>query len=86
MYSLVSSSSRLAVLTASPVAVIAGASSYVSPKATLAALVPGFNYFAIWYVLAAVASLFIGIETKGRTLEELDAALVARAPIKAAAQ
>jgi MFS transporter, putative metabolite:H+ symporter len=67
-------------------AVIAGASNYVSPKATLAALVPGFNYFAIWYVLAAVAFLFIGIETRGRTIEELDAALVQPAPVKAAAQ
>jgi hypothetical protein len=37
--------------------------------------VPGFNYFAVWYVLALVAYLMIGIETRGRTIEELDAAL-----------
>ncbi|MBV8737176.1 MAG: MFS transporter [Alphaproteobacteria bacterium] len=61
-------------------AVIAGASNYVSPKATLAALVPGFNYFAVWYLLAVAAFLFIGIETRGRTIEELDAALAQRAP------
>jgi hypothetical protein len=30
--------------------------------------------------------LFIGIETKGRTIEELDAALAGPAPSKAAAQ
>ncbi len=64
-------------------AVIAGASNYVSPKATLAAIVPGFNYFAFWYLLAVVAFLFVGIETKGRTIEELDAALVRSAPAKA---
>jgi MFS transporter, putative metabolite:H+ symporter len=69
-------------------AVIAGASNYVSPKATLAAMVPGFNYFAFWYLLAVAAFLFIGIETRGRTIEELDAALVrpTPAPIKAPAQ
>ena len=67
-------------------ALIAGASNYVSPKATLAAIVPGFNYFAFWYVLAVAAFLFIGIETRGRTIEELDAALVQPKPVKAAAQ
>jgi putative MFS transporter len=56
-------------------AVILGASNYVSPKATLDALVPGFNYFAVWYVLAVVAYLAIGFETRGRTIEELDAAI-----------
>jgi putative MFS transporter len=32
-------------------ALIAGSSNYVKPEATLDALVPGFNYFAFWYVL-----------------------------------
>jgi MFS transporter, putative metabolite:H+ symporter len=56
-------------------AVIIGASNYVSPKATLAGIAPGFNYFAAWYILAVIAYLFIGFETRGRTIEELDAAL-----------
>jgi MFS transporter, putative metabolite:H+ symporter len=56
-------------------AVIIGASNYVAPQATSAALVPAFAYFASWYILAVIAFLFIGIETKGRTIEELDAAL-----------
>src|SRR5271167_3881440 len=67
-------------------AVIAGASNYVAPKATLDALVPGFNYFAVWFLLAVVAFLFIGIETRGRTIEELDAALSRPVPIRAAAR
>jgi len=66
-------------------ALIAGTSNYVNPQATLAAIVPAFNYFASWYVLAALAFLFIGIETRGRTIEELDAVLVKPAPGKAAA-
>jgi putative MFS transporter len=56
-------------------ALIAGSSNFVAPKATLDALIPAFNYFAFWYVLGAVAFWFIGIETRGRTLEEIDAAL-----------
>jgi MFS transporter, putative metabolite:H+ symporter len=64
-------------------AVIIGASNYVSPKATLAGIVPGFNYFAVWYVLAIAAYLLIGIETRGRTIEELDATLARPKPIAA---
>jgi MFS transporter, putative metabolite:H+ symporter len=56
-------------------ALIAGSSNFVAPKATLEALIPAFNYFAFWYVLGAVAFWFIGIETRGRTLEEIDAEL-----------
>jgi len=43
-------------------ALIAGSSNYVKPEATLDALVPGFNYFAFWYVLGAFAFWFIGFE------------------------
>jgi MFS transporter, putative metabolite:H+ symporter len=67
-------------------AVIAGASNYVSPAATLDAIVPAFNYFAAWYLLAVLAFLFMGIETRGRTIEELDAALARPAPVRAAAR
>ncbi len=66
-------------------AVIAGASNYVAPKATLDVLVPAFAYFAAWYLLAVVGFLFVGIETRGRTIEELDAALARPAPVKVAA-
>jgi len=56
-------------------AVIAGASNYVNPQATLDALVPAFNYFAGWFVLGVVALVFLGMETRGRTIEELDGVL-----------
>jgi putative MFS transporter len=56
-------------------ALIAGSSNFVAPKATLDALIPAFNYFAFWYVLGAVAFWLIGIETSGRSIEEIDAAL-----------
>jgi MFS transporter, putative metabolite:H+ symporter len=60
-------------------ALIAGSSNYVAPKATLEALIPAFNYFAFWYVLGAVAFWFIGFETSGRSIEEIDATLSAGA-------
>jgi putative MFS transporter len=56
-------------------ALIAGSSNYVAPKATLDALIPAFNYFSSWYILGAVAFWFIGFETRGRSLEEIDTAL-----------
>ena len=56
-------------------ALIAGSSDYISPKATLDALGPAFLYFASWWVLGALAFWFIGFETKGRSFEEIDAAL-----------
>jgi putative MFS transporter len=58
-------------------ALIAGSSSYVAPKATLDAIIPAFNYFGFWYILGAVAFWFIGFETRGRTIEEIDATLSA---------
>ena len=64
-------------------AVIAGSSNLVSPKATLDALIPGMNYFAFWYVVAAMAIWFIGFETRGRTIAEIDSDLAAPVRVKA---
>ena len=65
-------------------AVIAGSSNYVKPGVTLEALVPGFAYFASWYVLGAIAFAFIAMETRGRTIDEIDSALTAKGPAAAA--
>jgi hypothetical protein len=43
------------------------------------------NYFAFWYVLGAFAIWFIGFETRGRTIDEIDSALTARPRAKAPA-
>jgi putative MFS transporter len=66
-------------------ALIAGSSNYVSPQATLDALIPGMNYFAFWYILGALAIWFIGFETRGRTIEEIDASLTRTVRAKAPA-
>ncbi|HEX3864666.1 MAG TPA: MFS transporter [Stellaceae bacterium] len=56
-------------------ALIAGSSNFVKPEATLDIVVPAFNYFACWYILGAVAFWLIGMETRGRTIDEIDAEL-----------
>ena len=78
--------SNLGIKLISPagLALIAGASNFVTPHATLDAIIPVFNYFTGWCVLAAFAFLFIGIETRGCTIEEFDAALTGRVPEPAA--
>ena len=60
-------------------AVIAGSDNFVSPKATLDALVPAMKYFAFWYLVGAAAIWFIVFETKGRTIGEIDSTLHAEA-------
>jgi putative MFS transporter len=64
-------------------ALIAGASDYISPKATLGALGPALLFLAFWYAQAVVAFWLLGFETKGRSIEEIDAALTGPSPVKA---
>jgi MFS transporter, putative metabolite:H+ symporter len=56
-------------------AIIVGTSNFVKPAATLAAIFPAMLFLAFWAVLAVLAFLLIGIETKGRSIEEIDEAL-----------
>ena len=64
-------------------AVIAGSDNFVTPKATLDALIPAMNYFAIWYLVGAAAIWFIGFETRGRTIGEIDSKLTAASAAEA---
>jgi MFS transporter, putative metabolite:H+ symporter len=52
-------------------AVIVGSSNYVSPKVTLDAIFPAFLFLSYWYAQAALAFLLLGIETKGRSIEDI---------------
>lgn len=66
-------------------ALIAGTSDYISPKATLAALGPALLFLACWYVQGALAFWLVGFETRGRSIEEIDAALTEARAVKAPA-
>jgi hypothetical protein len=48
---------------------IVGSSDYVSPKVTLDALFPALLFLAFWYGQAGLVLAFLGIETKGRSIE-----------------
>lgn len=56
-------------------ALLIGSTNYISPEATTAKIVPAFLYLAAWYVLAGLAYVFVGFETKGRSLEDIDRTL-----------
>jgi MFS transporter, putative metabolite:H+ symporter len=56
-------------------AMIVGSSNVISPKASVAALLPAYAYLAAWFVLAGVAYLVLGFETKGRSLEMIEQSL-----------
>ncbi|MCU1544947.1 MAG: sugar transporter [Homoserinimonas sp.] len=56
-------------------AIVLGSSNLVKPEASAEGLLPAFIYFAAWYLLSAATFLFLGIETRGKSLEELDAHL-----------
>ena len=57
-------------------ALIAGSSNYVNPKADLAAIGPAMTYLAAWSVMSGLVFLFLGFETRGRSIEEIDEALL----------
>jgi hypothetical protein len=58
-------------------ALIVGSSNIVKPDVTIAAILPCFLYLAAWSALAGFAYAFIGFETKGRSIEDIDRELTA---------
>ena len=55
-------------------ALFAGSSNVVTPKATMDAILPAFTFLALLSIGAGVLYLF-GIETKGKTIEEIESML-----------
>jgi putative MFS transporter len=47
----------------------------IAPQASVSAIVPAYSYLAAWFALAGLAYLFLGIETRGRSLETIEDAL-----------
>jgi MFS transporter, putative metabolite:H+ symporter len=56
-------------------ALIVGSSNVVKPDASVDNLVPAFVYLAAWFAMAGIVYLVLGIETKGRSIEQIDAQL-----------
>jgi hypothetical protein len=57
-------------------ALIVGGSNFIKPAASVSAIVPAMYFLAFWPTLAAVAFMVLGIETRGRSIEEIDSGLV----------
>ena len=53
-------------------ALIVGSSNVVKPEASVAKIVPAFIYLGGWYVLAGVLYGLFGIETRHRTIAQID--------------
>jgi putative MFS transporter len=66
-------------------ALIVGGTDFVKPAASVGAILPAMYFLAFWAALAAVAFLILGIETRGRSIEEIDATLGKSAPVNARA-
>ncbi len=62
-------------------ALIVGSTNVVKPEARLDAIIPAFLYLAGWIALTGFAFLFFGIETRGRSIEAIDAELQAEAAL-----
>ncbi|MBC2666826.1 MFS transporter [Novosphingobium flavum] len=65
--------------------VIAGSSSVVAPAATAGAVGPAFAFLAACLLLCALTYLLLGVENRGRSLEEIDAEYEAARAARAAA-
>lgn len=53
-------------------ALILGSDNLLKPEATETGIMPAFLYFAGWYALTAVMFLFVGFETRNKTIQQLD--------------
>jgi putative MFS transporter len=53
-------------------ALVIGASDYISPKATLGSIFPALLFLAFWYGQAALVFLFFAVETRGVSIENME--------------
>ncbi len=62
-------------------ALIAGSSNIIAPKATAAAVFPAFVFLGVLMLGVALAYLFLGVETHGREMALGPEEMVVRAPV-----
>jgi putative MFS transporter len=53
-------------------ALVGGSGTTLTPKATIAVIVPAFEFLAACLLVCGLTYLFLGIEARGRTLESID--------------
>ena len=55
-----------------PSTLIVGSGNFVKPDVPIPQIPTAFLYLGSWFLLAGVVYYFIGFETGGRSLEEID--------------
>ncbi len=60
-------------------ALIVGSSNYVKPDVPLPQMPTAFLYLGCWFLMAGAVYYFFGLETKGKSLEQIDRELAAGA-------
>lgn len=58
-------------------ALIVGSSNYLKPDVPLNEIPTAFVYLGCWFLMAGVVYYFFGLETRGKTLEQIDRELAA---------
>jgi putative MFS transporter len=58
-------------------ALIVGSQNYLKPDVPLTQIPTAFLYLGCWFLMAGVVYYFFGLETKGKSLEQIDRELAA---------
>ena len=53
-------------------ALIVGSSNYLKPDVPLPQIPTAFLYLGCWFLMAGVVYYFFGLETKGKSIEQID--------------
>jgi len=65
-------------------ALIVGSGNYLKPDVPLPQIPQAFIYLGCWFLMAGAVYYFLGIETKGKSIEQIDRELAATADLAAA--
>src|SRR5206468_12796311 len=66
-------------------ALIVGSNNYLKPDVPLTQIPTAFVYLGCWFLMAGIVYYFIGIETRGKSIEQIDKELLDKADLAAAA-
>jgi putative MFS transporter len=67
-------------------ALILGSNNYLKPDVPLPEIPVAFVYLGCWFLMAGVVYYFLGIETKGKSIEDIDRELNSSAGVTTSAQ
>ena len=67
-------------------ALIVGSNNYLKPDVPLTDIPKAFLYLGCWFLMAGVIYYFLGIETRGKSIEEIDKELTSPVKMRATAQ